>query len=253
MKKTLLLPFLLILVNTFCVDAQSNKLGVMPIRIKFTKHKPMKMGTLPYINNPSTMSGESIDIYEEKYMDMIDEVILQELGKAKFDIEELDLSELSKEDRSKEEEFFKLIRTDQWLGYLGDKDIWFFQNKNKKKTKQSSAKAGPLANIFADHLDRDYLLYTVIIGNHRRTKNADKKNKAYPKNPFGDIEIYGFLVDGNNGMIVEDVFVSYNDNLLGTYQSRNQTLFDNRVKNLAKMYVKKWKSKVKRFHKKKSK
>ena len=79
------------------------------------------------------------------------------------------------------------------------------------------------------------------------------RNKPYPKFPFGDIEIYGFLVNGNNGRIVEDVFVSYGGStLLGTTQRVNQTLIDQRVKKLAKTYVKKLKTKVKRFHKKKN-
>lgn len=235
----------ILIIFSLDVAGQSFKVGIMPTRVKFTEGGGGGLFGLP--PNPSMMGGESIPQYEENFQELINNTFIEELRKKQFEIVELDLETLSKEERGQEKQLFDILRTEQWGAY-GMENSGFVWHSKKKKTeingkKQSSQKTAPLANIFADKLDTDVLLYTIVLGHHTRSKSEIRKNKPYPEVPKGIMTIYGFLVDANDGTIfsVEEILLKPSSANMKDYPIKDKKVINrtelyaiNTVRNLIK-------------------
>ena len=236
MKKTF--TILLILITcSLDLASQNMKVGIMPARIKFTNGLGGGGGIFSF-PSPANIGGESIPQYEEKFLELVNKTFIEELRKKSFNVIELDLESLSKEERGQEKKLYDLIRTEQWGAYSMETSGFVWHSKKKKKeingTKQSSQKTAPLANIFADKMDTDVLLYTIIVGHHRRSKAEIKKNKPFPEVPNGNMTIYGFLVDANDGTIFsfEQIYLK-----ASAAYSKDYPIKDKKVINRTELYA----------------
>lgn len=220
---------LLFLFGSFSVvDAQIEKIGILPAHIKFIKKTDDKTKVWKKKIDPSNMAVEGIEIYEKKYLQFIEKAIYEEFKNRKVKTKKFKRNELTEEINDKQEEFNDLI-WQEYKNFEMEMNNSVSKTKEEKKMKQTGELTEPLTMFFSEKLNRKLLLVTQIRGHHTRKKFEEREDKPYPKEARGSLKIHGLIIDAKSGKIIDKVEVR---------MSKSDTKFSvNKLREVAKKYA----------------
>lgn len=192
--KTLLLGIGLLLL-TFNLQAQNKKMGVMLNRFLMLEGGPRGVnhsyeasiqGALAYHAAMAPKSKAEYSKEENQCLTMINKVLKQSFEAANIKMEALTFEGLTHEERLTEQAFFQKMQTDYGMSISATsvKDM-FVSEKKRRAAHKTDKTIGPLANIFADKLDSDILVFFEI--------NVVTKTS---------ITISAYMVNGNSGKFI---------------------------------------------------
>ena len=172
---------------TFNLQGQQQKIGVMLHRITITKsdaEMSMKAALEIYTSPPKSKAAYSKE--ENEYITLINNLLKQNFKAANIKTKVLTFTDLTHEERLTEQNFFTKMLHDYSMSLAAHSVKDMFKSEKKRKAAFKSDKTvGPLANIFADKLDSDILVFFVI---------GIAQKQA--------ITISAYVVNGNSGKLI---------------------------------------------------
>lgn len=217
--------------------SQTTTIGLMPIRIKIIDTDQAVLA--PMQPNPLFGGNEKpLKDIQDQYLPLLSESLDNFFASEGIKTSKLNLSNLTVEERQKEEELYIQARNEYYMVYYAAKGL--IKMKGAKNA-QKGVKTGPLANIFADKLDKDYLLFTSIYGCSLDEKTYKKKGWIY-----GKLNFYGWIMDANSGEILDDIVLQFPKKISTTAYGggANSLISDKKIAVWTEKFAKKLKMKM---------
>ncbi len=228
MKYCTFLVFLFLFGNISNINAQIEKIGILPAHIKFIKKTDEKSKAWTKKTDPSNLEIDGIEAYEKKYLQFLEKAIHEEFKNRKVKTKKFKRKEVTEDITNKEEELNDLI-WQEFKVFEMENNNSFAKTQEEKKMKQTGELTEPLTMFFSEKLNRKILLVTQIRGHHTRKKFEERDDKPYPKDARGNVNIHGLIIDANSGKILEKVEVK---------MSKSDTKFTvNKLRSVAQKYA----------------
>ena len=187
--------------------AQEKKVGIMLERMVLDSKSFSLVGGLEANVHAmhNAMKPRSKNDYSKKektYFGMLEQALEKSFKQQGYNSASLVFDDLSREEIDKEEKLYLKVQNEQSHLFLNSKVLLL--NKKKRPKYVPDKTAGPLANIFADKLDSDLLLFVFADMYHfKKTRSvAEEIITGMQDNGTSSIALALYLVDGNTGRLV---------------------------------------------------
>lgn len=200
---------ILLLSATAFAQKKVYKAVVLPFSISFNEEKNVSV-----FNFQELFKRYPIEYYTEMYTQKITPLLakaLKEVENIKFQV--ATTTEMTEEERLDEINLYKGVTTEYRGTYMLSNEY-----KKKKYVKEPDPQYVELVNKFADKYGEDVLVYLVLDGYTKEKKN---KNGEYPDNPHSYLICQAFIIDGNNGKIIDTYNISYPKETVGSVLGSN--------------------------------
>lgn len=152
---------------------------------------------------------------EKQFFPGMQEALAHNLKNKNFALTHLNYADLTREEVVTENKFFNKVAQDYQKSVIPKSFSNSLTSKNKRRKNHKLDKTiGPLANIFADKLNSDYLVFFQARGWYNpKSFVGDKLNALITESSVksgGSLTLNAYIVDGNSGKILAYSRVNHN-------------------------------------------